>query len=131
MSKIGTLGSLRFKVSDREALILQNMKREISGNWKSMERIGAKPLTVFAGADLQTASMTVFLDAGLGVPPRELLDTIEDMVERGTASYLIIGQQQVGSRRWVITKSSEAWDKIIIKGALFRATADLALQEYV
>ena len=131
MAKIGTFGTIRFKVSDQQLLTFQNFKREIAGSWSNMERIGKKPLTVFSGPELQTISFRVFLDAGLGIPPREMLEKIEDMVELGTAHYLIIGNQQVGNQRWVITKSSEIWDKILVKGELFRATVDLTLQEYV
>ena len=131
MAKIGTFGKLRFKISDREALIFQNMKRELSGKWNQMERIGQKPLVSFGGPELQKITFTVFLDAGLGVSPRDLLEEMEEMAERGTAEYLIIGQRQVGSGRWVRVKSSEAWDKIRNKGELLRATAELTLQGYV
>ena len=131
MAKIGTFGKLRFKISDREALIFQNMKREMSGKWNQMERIGQKPLVSFGGPELQKITVTVVLDAGLGVSPRDLLEEMEEMAERGTAEYLIIGQRQVGSGRWVLVKSSEAWDKILNKGELLRATAELTLQEYV
>ena len=131
MAKVGTFGRIPFRVSDQEAVILQNMKREISGRWSEMELIGKKPLTVFAGADLQKITLTVFLDAGLGTPPRDLLEEIETMTEQGQAEYLIIGRRQVGNGRWVIVKSSEVWDKILIKGELYRATTELTLQEYV
>ena len=131
MAKIGTFGKLRFKISDREALIFQNMKRELSGKWNQMERIGQKPLVSFGGPELQKITFTVFLDAGLGVSPRDLLEEMEEMAERGTAEYLIIGQRQGGSGRGVLVKSSEAWDKILTKGELLRATAELTLQEYV
>ena len=131
MAKIGTFGKLRFKISDREALIFQNMKRELSGKWNQMERIGQKPLVSFGGPELQKITFTVFLDAGLGVSPRDLLEEMEEMAERGTAEYLIIGQRQGGSGRGGLVKSSEAWDKILNKGELLRATAELTLQEYV
>lgn len=131
MAKIGTFGTIRFKVSDQQLLTFQNLKREITGSWNVMERIGKKPLTVFSGPELQTVSFRIILDAGLGVPPRKTLKKIEDMVEQGIASYLIIGKQQVGKQRWVVTKSSEVWERILVKGELFRATVDLTLQEYV
>ena len=131
MAKIGTFGTIRFKVSDRQLLTFQNFKREIAGSWSNMERIGKKPFTVFSGPELQTISFRIFLDAGLGIPPREMLEKIGDMVELGTAHYLIIGNQQVGNQRWVITKSAEIWETILVKGELFRATVDLTLQEYV
>ena len=98
MAKIGTFGKLRFKISDREALIFQNMKRELSGKWNQMERIGQKPLVSFGGPELQKITFTVFLDAGLGVSPRDLLEEMEEMAERGTAEYSIIGQRQVSYR---------------------------------
>ena len=131
MAKIGTFGTIRFKVSDRQLLTFQNFKREIAGSWSNMERIGKKPLTVFSGAELQTISFRIFLDAGLGIPPIGVWESNGHMVELGNAHYLIIGNQQVGNQRWVITKSSEIWDKILVKGELFRATVDLTLQEYV
>ena len=74
MAKIGTFGTIRFKVSDRQLLTFQNFKREIAGSWSNMERIRKKPLTVFSGAELQTISFRIFLDAGLGIPPREVLE---------------------------------------------------------
>ena len=87
MAKIGTFGTIRFKVSDQQLLTFQNFKREIAGSWSNMERIGKKPLAVFLGPELQTTSLRIFLDAGLGIPPREMLEKIEDMVELGTAHW--------------------------------------------
>lgn len=131
MAKIGTFGPIRFSVSDQRILTFQNFKREVSGKWDKMERIGFKPLTVYHGPELQTVSFKIMIDAGLGVPPRDQLFEIERMTENAQAEYLIIGNRQVGSSRWVITKSSEAWEKVIVKGELYRASVDLTLQEYV
>lgn len=131
MAKVGTYGPIRFTVNDRKVLTFNSMKREITGSWNSMERIRKKPLTIFSGPELQTITITVVLDAGLGVPPRNMLKKIEKMVEKGTAEYLIIGREQVGNGKWVITKSSEAWERIIVKGELYRATVNLTLQEYI
>lgn len=131
MAKIGTFGPIRFSVSDKRVLTFQNFKREVSGKWDKMERIGLKPLTVFHGPELQTISFKIMIDAGLGVPPRDQLVKIERMTESAQAEYLIVGNCQVGSGRWVITKNSEAWDKVIVKGALYRASVDLTLQEYI
>lgn len=131
MAKIGTLGEIRFTVSDQRLLTFRELKREVKGKWNNMERIGNKPLTVFSGADLQTITLTVLVDAGLGVSPRKILEQIETMVEHGKAEYLIIGKRQVGKKRWTIIKSSEAWEQVIVKGELFRASVVLTLQEYV
>ncbi len=131
MSRIGTFGKLRFAVSDKEVLTFQKMKRQVSADWSTIERIGKKPLAVFSGPELQSIGFTIILDASLGVPPRQMLDTLEQMVESGNAQYLIIGKERVGKHRWVITKSSETWNTILVKGELYRASVDLSLQEYV
>lgn len=131
MAKVGTFGTIRFTVSDQRLLTFSGLKREVKGKWNNIERIGSKPLTVFSGADLQTITLTIIIDAGLGVAPRKILGQIEKMVENGSAEYLIIGKKQVGSKRWVIIKSSEAWEQVMVKGELFRASVDLTLQEYV
>ncbi len=129
--RVGALGSqLVFQVSDWRVLTFRNLKREVSGNWSSMERIGQKPLPFFQGASLQTMTMEIVLDASLGVRPREMLKQIEQMVESGQAEILVIGRQRIGNGRWVITKSSEAWDVIQRRGELYRATMSLTLQEY-
>ena len=129
--RVGALGSrLVFQVSDWRVLTFRNLKREVSGNWSSMERIGQKPLPFFQGASLQTMTMEIVLDASLGVRPRRMLKQIERMVESGQAEILVIGRQRVGNGRWVITKNSEAWDVIQRRGELYRATMSLTLQEY-
>lgn len=129
--RVGALGSqLVFQVSDWRVLTFRNLKREVYGNWSSMERIGQKPLPFFQGASLQTMTMEIVLDASLGVRPREMLKQIEQMVESGQAEILVIGRQRIGNSRWVITKSSEAWDVIQRRGELYRATMSLTLQEY-
>ena len=59
---------------------------------------------ILVGQSCRKLHSRLFLDAGLGVSPRDLLEEMEEMAERGTAEYLIIGQRQVGSGRWVLVK---------------------------
>jgi phage protein U len=128
---IGILGSLRFKVNDSRVFTFRNLKREISASWSTMERIGQKPLSEFNGPDLQTISFDIMLDASLGVKPRHLLGVLERMVETGEVNTLVIGKKKVGKNKWVITKSSEAWEVVLRGGELYRASVSLTLQEYL
>ena len=128
---IGILGSLRFRVNDNRVFTFQNLKREISASWSTMERIGQKPLSEFNGPDLQTISFDITLDASLGVKPRYLLEVLERMVETGEVNTLVIGKKKVGKNKWVITKSSEAWEVVLRGGELYRASVSLTLQEYL
>lgn len=128
---IGILGDLRFRVNDSQVFTFGNLKREISASWSTMERIGQKPLSEFSGPDLQTISFDITLEASLGVKPRYLLEVLERMTESGAVNTLVIGKKMVGNNKWVITKSSEAWEVVLRGGELYRATVSLTLQEYL
>lgn len=128
---IGLLGSLRFRVNDNKVFTFNNMKREVSASWNTMERIGQKPISEFSGPNLQTISLDITLDASLGVRPRQLLEILERMTETGQANELVIGRKMVGKNKWVITKCSQAWDVILRGGELYRANVSLSLQEYL
>lgn len=128
---IGLLGSLRFRVNRKQILTFNNFKREVSANWNAIDRIGMKPLTEFGGAQLQKVTLEITLDASLGVKPRKLISTIDNMIESGEVNELIIGKRIVGKNKWAITKASQEWDVILRGGELYRATLNVSLQEYV
>lgn len=129
--RIGSFGGLIFRVDDEQVLTFLDMQRTVSAEWETVSRITGKPLSIFSGASLQQISLTVILDATLGVPPRKMLQEIETMVENGSAYPLFIGRKQIGSSYWVITKSTESWKTILTKGELLRAEVSLTFQEYV
>ena len=128
---IGTLGKkIIFEVSDEKALTFRDMTREVTGRWTEHEVMGVKPKPEFLGAGNQTVSLTIHLSATLGVKPREVLETIENMVESGAAEYLVIGHRPVGKNPFRLTASSEAWDKIYNHGELAKASVTITLGEY-
>lgn len=128
---IGTLGSsIIFEVSDDVILTLRNMKREVTGRWTEHETMGEKPKAEFLGAGLQTVSFDIQLSATLGVRPRAVMESIEAMVENGTAEYLIIGNKPVGRNPFRLLSSSEEWNTIYNGGQLVRAMVSISLGEY-
>lgn len=131
MSVIGTLGSkIIFRVSDKDALILQTMTRQVAGRWTTHNTIGTKPRSEFLGPDNQSISISVYLSSTLGIRPRNVLEAIERMVETGAAEFLIIGNRPVGANRFKISVASEAWNKMYNRGELAKATVSLTLEEY-
>lgn len=129
---VGSLGrEIVFSVSDSHVLTFSGMTREIAGRWASHEAMGEKPKAEFLGPDCQKIRLDIQLSASLGVRPRRVLETIEDMVEHGTAEYLIIGSRPVGRNPFRITGASEAWDTVYSGGELARAKVTLTLEEYV
>lgn len=132
MAVIGTLGSrIVFTVSDRQALLLQTMTRQVAGRWTTHTTIGTKPRSEFLGADNQSLSLTIYLSANLGVRPRSVMESIEAMVESGSVAYLVIGNRPVGSNPFKITASSETWASLYNRGELAKAKVTLTLEEYV
>ena len=131
MADIGSLGTLiNFKVSDESILTFENFQRKISSRWAEHKVIQKKPKGEYVGADLQTISFNIFLDAELGVKPSETLETIREAVEAGRHYTFVVGARQVGELDWIITDMSETWDIVLDHGELLRATCKLSLKEY-
>lgn len=129
---IGTLGTkIVFEVSAERLLTFENLSREISGRWTSHEILGSKPKAEYLGPAAQAASLAIRLSAALGVKPREMLETIEEMVESGSAEYLVVGGRAIGQNRFYIESASESWDRIYSRGELAAASVTLNLGEYL
>ena len=62
--------------------------------------------------------------------PRQLLELMARMVESGTPAVLI-GPRRIGQNQWVLTKSSEAWNRVYAHGELVQAETSLSSKEYV
>lgn len=129
---IGNWGSdIVFRVSDRQILTFQNLTRTVGSEWASHSRIGLKDQVEYLRPALQKVTFSITLDATLGVRPRAMLELLADRAERGTVEAMVIGGKRVGRYRWRITDLSEAWDTILNKGELVRATVSVTMQEYL
>ncbi len=132
MATIGNLGKLiTFEVSSDKVLTFRDMTQTVKGRWTTHAVIGKKPVSEFLGADQRTLSLSIFLSATHGVKPRETIKTIEKSIEKGKSHKLVIGGEQVGEKKWVITDMSETWGNIISDGCLVSANLTLNLAEYV
>ena len=131
MAVIGTLGkNIVFEVSDKKALLMEKLSREVKGRWSAHEAVGVKPRAEFLGADNQSLSLSIRLSANLGVKPRAVLEAVAEMVEKGAAEYLVIGGKPVGKRPFRLVSVSESWDRIYSRGELSQASLSLSLEEY-
>lgn len=128
---IGSYGGIYFETSDSRILTPQKLKQKVSGQWSEHKLIGAKSKKEFNGADLRQITFTITFDIMLGVRPRQMLETLEWMIEEGMADYMVIGNKAMGQNKFVITNASEAWDTIYNGGELAKATVDVTMEEYV
>lgn len=130
MSKVGSWGKIVFEVSRAKLLSFNNFSRSVETRWNEHEIIGKKPKSEFAGPGLDNGSLEIVLDAQLGIKPMDTLNKIEKAVEKGTANYLIIGKNKIGSGKWIITKISEEFDKIYANGAISKIKLIIDIKEY-
>lgn len=127
--KIGSFGkTIVFETSANKALPFSGMKREIGGRWKEHEIIGKKPKSEYCGPEAQEVKMTVTLSAEHGVKPRATMDAIAKACEKGTVDNLIIGGKVIAKMK--ITSVSEAWERVLNKGELLKATLEITFKEY-
>ncbi len=132
MATIGNWGEdIIFSTSDSRILTFRDFSRTVSASWASHSRVGLKDRSEFVRPDLQKIKFTMDLNAILGVPPRATLEALEIAVETGVVNALVIGGKAVGSNRWRITETSEAWDVIYTQGELVKAKVDVTMEEYL
>lgn len=131
-NKIGHFGtSIIFTVTNDKVFTFSDLKRTVSGRWTTHSAINKREKTEFVGPGLASNTMTITLDASLGVKPLNVIKEIEKAVHKGTAEYLIIGGKKISTNMYRITEMSEAWDVILNDGALYKATLNLTFEEYV
>jgi phage protein U len=116
-------------VTKNTALILDNLKQEVSGRWSEHEIIGKKPKSEFTGADLRSFSFEIMVDINLGYKPHSILKKIHRLVEKGKVDTLMIGTHKIGSK-WKMTNASDSFDVVYAGGELAKASISVTLKEY-
>ncbi len=128
---VGKYGDIIFETSDRRVLAFRDFSQSISGRWGTHAVIGKKERPEFNGPGQRKVTFKMSFSAMLGVRPREMLEKLEGMVEKGKVDYLVIGGKAVGENRFAITDMGETWDTVYSRGELARASVTVTLKEYV
>lgn len=132
MATIGNLGKIIvFSTSDKKILNFNDLSQTVSGRWAIHERILKKPQSEFLGPDLRKITFKITLNAIHGVKPRKTMEAMEKMVEKGNAETFVIGGKKIGKYKWKMTSISEAWNTVLSKGELLKATVSITLEEYI
>lgn len=129
--QIGSFGGIIFRVSDKKALPMQNVKQELSSRWLQHEVIGSRPKPEFAGAELRTFTLSTIVDVQLGYKPHAMMKKMNQLCEKGKVDILIVGTHKIGLHKWKLEKVSELYDLIYNDGKLVRAKIDMTLSEYL
>ena len=130
--KVGNWGeTIWFEVSSDKQLTFRNFNKTHSARWSDHEVIGKKPLSEFGGPDLVSLTMSCTFSVSMNVNPREIMTALEKALENGTVDYLYIKERKIGSYKMKLENISEAYDVVLINGAIAKATVDLTFSEYV
>lgn len=127
---IGVLGDIVFIVSNVKVRTFNDFSRTNSDRWASNELIHKKPRSQFLGPGLDTFSLTVRVDARLGLNPRKEVDKLVRYSREGKVMKFSIGGKGLGVDRVKITNLVQNWEDIDNKGKLISATYSLTLEEY-
>ena len=130
MAKIGTFGGVVFEVSSSKILTPKDIKHTVTSSWACNSVIGRKPKVEKTGNALQKITFTVILDAQHGVKPKKSFSQLKTMCDNGNIDYLVLASTVIGSCLWRITSLTEAYDTVLSKGELSRATVNITLEEY-
>lgn len=133
--KIGGIGNfgkkIIFSISDGKILTFSEFEENISARWSNRNIQKKKPRSEFLGADLRTITLTITLDASLGVKPAQTRDKLIKICEKGQVDYLVIGAKKLSSNKFKIESISNVWNVILRKGKVARMTMNVTFSEYV
>jgi len=130
MAKIGNWGGrIKFQTSDKKILTFNNFKRKITAKTSKHEMINGRPKLEFHGADLQTFTFTVEVNALLGVKPKTVEKKLLGAIRTGTVAPLVIGGRLICSRA-MLTSMSAAYNEVLKKGEVLSMSLDLTMTEY-
>lgn len=128
---LGYFGDIQFETSDKKVLTFNNLKRDIQSRWAKHNVIGKKPTSEFLGADLDTITFDIQLNANNGVKPVEEMNRWLVYAREGHADILVIGKRAVGMDKWTVESVSQMWGVIFRDGEVFNGKVSITLKEYI
>lgn len=130
MAKLGNWGTgIKFQTSDSRILTFTDLKRKASARTNKHSIIHGKPRLEFLGADLQTVTFRMELNALLGIRPRKTEENLIRKMNSGYVAPLVIGGKKILSRA-MVTSVSSAYGVVLRKGEVLSMAVDVTMTEY-
>ena len=128
---IGALGDVTFEVSISKVFTFDDLRFSHSAKYAEHAIHNKKNILEFTGLNASTASLTINLNAHLGVNPEEELDRLHEMLETHQAIPFILDGKIQGWSRWIIESLDESHKIINGRGELISAEVNIKLKEYL
>ena len=128
---IGSLGSVVFEVSTERVRTFRDLQIQRSAKYSEHAIHGRKGLLEFTGLSPASMSLSVRLDAGLGVNPKEELNTLHDVLTKHQAVPFILDGEPQGDGLWVLEGLDEKHEIVDNHGTSIAVEVSLKLKEYI
>lgn len=128
---IGSLGEVVFEVSTERVRTFRDFQIQRSAKYSEHSIHGRKGLLEFTGLSAASMSFSIRLDAGLGVNPKEELNTLHDILNKHKAVPFILDGEPQGDGLWVLEGLDENHEIIDKHGTSIAVEVSLKLKEYI
>ena len=128
---VGSLGEIIFEVSTDSILTFDDLTFQHSAKYTEHAIHGRKGLLEFTGFSATSASLSILLNADLGIDPKEEFEALKEIFDNHEAVPFILDDEPQGDGLWIIESISEKRDKISNKGAARIIEVSLNLKEYI
>ena len=93
---VGIFGALPFMCGAGFVQTFSRFSRSLGEKWAKHQVIGSKPVLEWTGSEAASVTLTVRLDASLGLPPSAGMLMLKAMLESHDAYFLVIGTDYFG-----------------------------------
>ncbi len=128
---IGSFGEVVFEVSDEKVRTFRDYQIQRSAKYSEHAIHGRKGLLEFTGLSPASASLSIKLDAGLGVNPKEELNNLREILNKHEAVPFILDGEPQGDGLWVLESLNENFEIIDNHGTFISINVSLNLKEYI
>ncbi len=127
--QLGSFGEIVFETSADRIRTWQQMSRKGSARFAEHVVAEGKPRLEFLGPGLEELTLSVRLDAQLGLDPETELGSMREIRDAGQEKTLVIGGKVVG--KFVLEEIGEEHKRHDGSGGLLLAEVTLKLKEYI
>lgn len=128
---IGSLGEVVFEVSTDLVRTFRDFQIQRSAKFSEHAIHGGKALLEFTGLAPASMSLSIRLDAGLGVNPKEELEALRGILTDHEAVPFILDGEPQGDGLWVLESLDESYEVIDNHGTFIALDVSLKLKEYI
>lgn len=128
---IGSLGDVAFEVSSEMIRTFRDLQMQRSAKYAEHAIHGKKALLEFTGYAPISASLSIRIDAALGVNPKDELDALRKILAEHEAVPFILDGEPQGDHLWVLEGIDENYEVINNLGTAIAVEVSLKLKEYV